>query len=240
MNIESFKSWALGKDCDDPFSGCDGGDPGGKAARATWLFGIEWGWSKKDQENSASDHPGDDYSVETQMQWPYNRNAFKLLSCIYGDGIDSYTEYAKLHKPFAKNGYGFFKGNLFPIGFNNIDEWTGDAVAQTGFHDKYEYYDWLRNNRLPVINEWIKSHNPKLFIGVGITFANDFMAAVGAHTCSEHKFKVNGHTKRILIGNVSDFTFSIIPHLSGGANGLNSDEAIRKAGDLIKHKMLYR
>jgi hypothetical protein len=64
------------------FDGCEGGDAGTPTNPSIWLFGVEPGWSKSDQARTDTPkNPLDDgYSIETQLQWPYNRNAFKLLA----------------------------------------------------------------------------------------------------------------------------------------------------------------
>lgn len=72
------------------FDHCDGGDPGTPKSPSIWLFGLEPGWSKTDAkaEQLTTDCKEDlDYSVETQLGWPFNRNAFKLLAAL--DGMPS-------------------------------------------------------------------------------------------------------------------------------------------------------
>lgn len=70
-------------------STCDGGDPGTPDRQSVWLLGIEPGWSVADAEADQCEDAEHEaklsaYSVELQLEWPFNRNAFKLLSALEG------------------------------------------------------------------------------------------------------------------------------------------------------------
>ncbi len=63
-------------------STCDGGDPGSIEEPSVWLLGIEPGWSLADGANAEAPSPEAEerlraYSIELQLEWPFNRNAFK-------------------------------------------------------------------------------------------------------------------------------------------------------------------
>lgn len=221
----------------DKFDGCEGGDPGSATTPSIWLFGVEPGWSKFDQDNTdAIVNPMDDgYSIETQLQWPYNRNAFKLLAAINGIPVSQYREFASMHQPFTQGSKGYFKGNLYPYACNNLADWPQDAAEETGLASKAEYQKWCTEHRWPAVKNWVDEHQPKLFIGVGNTFRDQFSLSVfgGSVELECHEVAVNGYSKKIYFGQSDGRKLVVIPHLSGGSNGLNSDEAIEKAGALI-------
>ena len=229
---------------EDAFFGCDGGDHGSPQAPSIWLFGIEPGWGKADAESDVA-QPEEDRSAEyqtypigLQLGWPFNRNAFKLLAAI--DNIDpaSYRAFANDRHPFESGYKGYFKGNLSPIPFNKISDWDGGARAVTGFDERRSYESWLRVERLPIIAEWVAKYRPKLFIGVGTSRRDDFSAAVGVSELKLHEFDVNGSKKRIWWSKGQRANMVVIPHLSGGPNGLNSNVSIRIAGEFIREKIL--
>lgn len=221
----------------DKFDGCEGGDAGTPTNPSIWLFGVEPGWSKFDQENTdASKTPIDDgYSIEAQLQWPYNRNAFKLLAAIAGFPLSQYREFASEHQPFVQGSKGYFKGNLYPYACNNVDHWPEDAAAETGLASKTEYQQWCNEYRWPAIKSWIDEHQPNLFIGVGNTFRDQFSLSVFGRSIELecHEININGYSKKLYFGQSDGRKLVVIPHLSGGSNGLNSDEAIEKAGTMI-------
>lgn len=222
----------------EKFDGCEGGDPGGATKKSTWLFGIEPGWSRFDQEkgSNASALVDNIYSLDTQLAWPYNRNAFKLLAAIDGSPVTQYLEFSRQHQPFVKGSTGYFKGNLYPYACNALGDWPEYAVQETGFLSKAEYQNWCKDFRWPAIKSWVDEYQPKLFIGVGNTFKEQFaLSTFGRQVELQLKgFEVNGHVKKIYCANVDGRKLAVVPHLSGGRNGLNSDKAIEQAGALIR------
>ena len=168
----------------EKFSGCDNGieQAGSISNPSIWLFGIEFGTykSKHDENPDTRDESEDEmYSVKTQLKWPYNQKAFKLLASIDKDyGVSKYIEFAERYKPFVKGSTGYFKGNLYPYPCNKVKHWPESAIEETGAVTKNEYLNWCKRYRLPIIKNWINEHQPKIFIGVGITNRNEFSEAV--------------------------------------------------------------
>ena len=71
-------------------------------------------------------------------------------------------------------------------------------------------------------------------IGTGLSNLADFLAVTGtAETPPAYRFEVNGSPKRMYVAKTGTVPVAIIPHLSGGPHGLNSDEAIRIAAARI-------
>lgn len=224
-------------------STCDGGDPGSPDKPSIWLLGLEPGWSLADQaaaeaSDVAADQELEAYSIDLQLKWPFNRNAFKLLTAIGGGQPENYREFAKSAQPFVSGSKGYLKGNLFPVPFNNLADWDDVATATTGFATKDEYKAWVRAVRFPILKGWIEQCRPRLLIGSGTTHLSDFLEIVGANeTPRTFEFEVNGHRKRIFISESGIVPVVIIPHLSGGSHSLNSNDAIARAAAIIRTEL---
>ena len=96
----------------------------------------------------------------------------------------------------------------------------------------------MRDARFPIVTSWIEKCRPKLIIGLGLTHADDFLAIVQASEQPEqHSFDVNGHSKRMFMTQSGLVPLAILPHLTGGPNGLNSNEAIAYAAQQIRSQL---
>lgn len=219
---------------------CDGGDVGSPHAPSIWLLGLEPGWSIQDAINEkagigTSDDEYDSYSIELQQKWPFNRNAFKLLTALKGGLPDAYKDFASRERPFERGSKGYLKGNLFPIACNNMGEWGDDEREATGFAEKASYQQWMRTTRFPIVQAWINKCRPKLIIGTGLTYMNDFLAVTDTPDVpAPHFIQVNGHTKRVHVASNGVVPVAVIPHLSGGIHSLNSSQAIAETAAYIK------
>lgn len=224
---------------------CDGGDPGNPQNQSIWLLGIEPGWSLADQasekeEDEASADRYQLYPVDLQLGWPFNRNAFKLLHALEGGQPEGFRDFAQRTQPFVRGSSGYFKANLFPVPFNKVNDWDSVASDETGFATKEEYRSWVRESRIPVLNDWIKRSRPKLVIGSGLTCGKDFLRAVGATDGGKlHQFEINGYQKKVITSVSGTVPVAVIPHLSGGPSSLNSNEAIRQAAALIRKEFQF-
>jgi len=222
---------------------CEGGDAGTPDNPSIWVVGIEPGWTIADAVADAKADPELDaererYSIELQLQWPYNVKAFKLLAGIAGRSTKDHKAFAEEARPFEKGSVGYFKANLFPEPFNNVGEWDAEATELTGFGSKPEYQDWLRDARFAVLREMIAKHRPKLLIGTGLTHLHDFMNITGTTQESEAiRFEVNGHSKRMHISTSGVVPMAVVPHFTGGSHGLNSEESVRIAADKIRQAL---
>lgn len=229
------------KEATEKFSGCDSTEieAGNSVSPSIWLFGLEHGtYKSKHDENTNTREEIEDanYTVETQLKWPYNRRAFKLLAAIDEEyGVKKYLEFAKKRQPFVRGSKGYFKGNLYPYPCHNVGAWPESAVKTTGALTKNEYLQWCKEYRLPIIKAWVEEYSPKVVIGVGITHRNEFSLAVFGviKEFTEKNITINGHKKRLFHYSDSDKKLVIIPHFSG-RHGLNSDESLEKAGELIR------
>ncbi len=236
MTSTDFRSWASSKD--HFFSTCDGGDPGTKEEPSIWLMGVEPGWSLADQSRALTgvDAPrtlDESYSVELQLGWPFNRSAFKLLCALDGGSAEEYRDFAMRARPFERGSKGYFKANLFPVPLHTLAAWDEEAIRDTGFDTKAAYQAWLREARFPVVRSYLEEHRPKVLIATGLAHLTDFLTVVRAQTPQQHIITVNGFDKRIYVATDGLVPLVVLPHLSGGSNGLNSDAAIEKAANLI-------
>jgi hypothetical protein len=225
------------------FAGCDSDNPGSPDHPAIWMFGIEPGYSKNDSEKPADPDSGeacDNYPIAKQIQWPFNRGAFKLLAAINGVPVEDYRSFAELHQPFVRNrgncaaGRYYFKGNLYPYACHTVEDWPEDAQLDTGIADKEVYRQWCRDYRLPTILKWVDRYRPALFIGVGKTCRQEFSLAVFGREVDfrEKEFVINTFTKTLYYFVEGDKRLIIIPHFAS-RYGLNSNEALRQAGEFI-------
>lgn len=216
----------------DEFPGCDAGDPGSPESPSIWLFGVEPGHAITDDS-----HPpitDSDYTVDSQLQWPFNRNAFKLISLIEGQTLENHRNYARQQRIFQNNCSGYFKGNLFPVGVQSVATWTDELIYRTGFQTKANYYDWCRQNHFPRIREWALKHKPKLIIGCGVSFLNDFATAFLGEPIKpiQKQIKSGYRVRNMYVFNGTPLV--VVPHLSGGPSGLTSHESIIRAAELIR------
>lgn len=222
---------------------CDGGDIGSVGTPTIWLMGVEPGWSLKDQarEKKGITEPQDidgTYSVDRQLGWPFNRTAFKLLSAVEGCDPQDYVAFAKRRRPFERGSKGYFKANLFPVPFNNLGSWDEESRQYTGFESKAAYQTWVRQVRFPVLLSKLELHRPKILIATGLAHLKDFLHVAKAQEGKDITFKVNGHGKRLHVATGGVVPLVVLPHLSGGANGLNSNEAVAHAAQVIVQTMV--
>lgn len=226
------------------FYGCDSDEiqAGNKNNPSIWLFGIEHGTYKSRHAvnlNTNELKEDEQYLIKTQMKWPYNQKAFKLLASMLPEyGAEKYIEFAEKYNPFVLGTPGFFKGNLYPYPCHNIGVWPESAVEITGVTSKHEYIKWCREYRHPVIKKWVEEYCPKIFIGVGIENRQEFSLAVFGKSVnlSENAISVNNHKKRVFYHITDDKKLVVIPHFSG-PNGLNSNESLQKVGEFIASVM---
>lgn len=227
---ELFEAWAI-----DPLEGGDGGDPGSPDHPSTWLMGIEHGDAKNLPQELEVERALRDYSIDHQLTYGYNVKAFKLLAAIAGEPVEQYEAFARRHMPFVPGQKGYYKGNLYPYPCQAVDTWSPGAIAETGFATKNEYVAWCDAHRTPAIALAVQRYRPRLFIGVGTTFAAAFSRAFfGAEVAlRQYQFIEDGRLRRIHYAKHNGQVFVVIPHLSYYAYCLNTDSAIQTAGGFI-------
>lgn len=234
---DDFKDWA-----GNPLrflDTCDGGDPGEPNRRSIWVLGIEPGWSVWDSQRVRSKdsqllNDADSYSIDLQLKWPFNRTAFKLLAALHGADPTSYREFASKARPFERGSLGYFKGNLFPVPAHSVKDWGAAEIEKTGFLEKKEYKSWLEENRFPILRHWIEQYRPKLVIAAGLSHEADFLKLVPEYELREEVFQVNNYKKRVALAYNGVTAMAVVPHFSGGVNGLNSNSAVKHVAEIIQ------
>jgi len=231
--VNEFKKWCL------EFSGCDGGDIGSKDNRSIWVCGIEWGGGHTPE--SLLEHMSKDFSTppsgykdwKENLAYIFNWQIIKLLSAINDRKVEDYKRFAEERKPFVKNSSGYFKMNLYPVGFKdtNVDRWQDEFSKITGFDNKEDYVKWCRKNRFSQIQKWTFKYKPKLIICLGKTYLEDFKQAF-----LNNKIQLNIKIiddKELTWGYNTSGTLVVILPFMVNANSLNKNETIQKFGEEI-------
>lgn len=239
MLAERFKTWCLA------YSGCDGGDIGSQEQQSVWVCGIEWGGGHSPESLQA--HMAEDVSRppsgyerwEENVAYHYNRQVMKLLAVMNGDGFETYREFAESRAPFVAGQVGFFKLNLYPVGFKDTSEsrWHEGFKAVTGFATKKAYLDWCWQVRLPVMQGWVDKHRPKAIICLGKTYANDFYRAFYGSIPSDAQHEVIEGTDIQWVLDDAGTLIVILPFMAN-PHGLVRNAAIQRVGERIAELML--
>ncbi|MCT7644585.1 hypothetical protein [Aliarcobacter butzleri] len=231
----SFYNWALG------FAGCDGGDIGNNNEQSIWFCGIEWGGGfdtdisslKNIFDKNLEKIPEGYDNWEENISYIYNWQAMKLFSVIHNYELKDYKKFAEDKKPFVKKQKGFFKLNLYPIAFKNTshDLWEANFSEATNLKTKQDYISWIKENRFPVMNKWVKDFSPKLIICTGITYFDDFKRAFSDNNAEFNKEKIENH-ELLWSKNDNGTKIVIIPFMVN-RYGLTKNQNIEKFGQRI-------
>jgi len=233
--MNEFQKWCL------EFSGCDGGDIGSKNNRATWICGIEWGGGHT--PDSLIEHMSKDFSAppsgyddwKENLEYIFNWQIMKLLSAIEGNKVGDYKKFAEEKKPFVEDSKGYFKMNLYPIGFKDTNEnrWQIEFSKITGFNSKADYIQWCKNKRFPQMTKWTLEYKPKLIICLGKTYIKDFKQIFLSNNIQLNTKLIDD--KELTWGyNELDTLVVILPFMVN-ANGLNKNQTIQKFGEEISN-----
>ncbi len=176
---KSFESWALG------YSGCDGGEIGSPLSPSTWVCGIEWGGGHTPEslvahmEEDVSSPPRGYADWADNLAYIFNWQVMKLLSVINGGAVSDYKKFAERVKPFVTGSCGYFKMNLYPIGFKDTSHarWHDNFSNITGFESKADYLSWCSAFRFPEVRKWTKLASPELILCLGRTYIEEFRVA---------------------------------------------------------------
>ncbi len=176
---KEFEKWGLG------YSGCDGGDIGNPATPAIWVCGIEWGGGHTPEslathvEEDAGRPPRGYADWKQNLAYIFNWQVMKMLSVIDGGSASEYKKFAEHVQPFVDGRRGYFKMNLYPIGFKDTSHarWHDNFANITGLQSKDDYLEWCSEFRFPQIREWAAQAAPKLILCLGKTYVREFHSA---------------------------------------------------------------
>lgn len=228
-----FENWGLG------YSGCDGGDIGNPATPAIWVCGIEWGGGHTPE--SLTSHMEDDVSVpprgyadwKENLAYTFNWRVMKILSAISGGTVSEYKRFAEKVQPFVDGSQGYFKMNLYPIGFKDTSyaRWHDQFSSITGFQSKADYLAWCSERRFPRMRKWAEEAAPKLILCLGKTYIQDFQSAF-YDKGAEMKREVIDDRDLFWGINRQGSLVVVIPFMVN-RNGLVKDLSIQKFGERI-------
>lgn len=231
------KNWLL------DFSGCDGGRIGSPNNQSIWVCGIEWGGGQTAEElknyiNQTWDgSPNFGYSAEGVLDfYQYNMVVYKLLAVMQNYNIANYKKFVENEMPFLENGHSsYFKMNLYPIAFKNTDPifWTNEIADVSGFETKNDYLKWCKENRFPIMQQWVKKYAPKLIICFGKTYVNEFNLAFADN---ENDFNIENIGDLVLQWkkNNNGTIIGVLPFPNAQNKGLKSDSDIEAMGKRLK------
>ncbi|MBD3768457.1 MAG: hypothetical protein IE928_11050 [Gammaproteobacteria bacterium] len=228
-----FEKWALG------YSGCDGGDIGSRSSPAIWVCGIEWGGGHTPEAlithmEEDVNHPPKGYADwKENLAYIFNRQVMKMLSAINGGSVSEYKEFAERVQPFVDSRRGYFKMNLYPIGFKDTSyaRWHDNFSAITGFQSKADYLAWCSNWRFPQLRKWAEQAAPKLILCLGKTYIDDFQSAFHDDGC-DFTHEVIDDRDLFWGVNTQGSTVAVVPFMVN-RNGLVKNTSIQKFGERI-------
>lgn len=233
-----FTEWACS------LSGCDGGNP--KAD--IWLSGIEWGYDSRDssaikyyeeelpQEIAKGAYtPKDNYNWKESLTYTYGRNLAKLYTAVNGGKVEDYRLVEKM------SGQELFKLNLYPIAFNSTDDnlWRKNGLVDlTGFEEKNLYKTWCFLHRFPAIAKKVSEEKPKCIICTGTSYLTDFFVCFAGYSRTTLEIKVaeidgDSVKRKLYWSKLNDKTVLVVIPFFSGSNGLNSNDLLQKAGNII-------
>ena len=253
----NFARWACS------FSGCDGGDLDNSEI---WVSGIEWGYGKlksdsaEEHERKLKSYYNDGLAKEFKSSEPLYENTYdigeksghqfgrtfaKLYAAINGHKVSDYEKVVA-----ETNGTEVFKLNLYPISFPE----TADSYWQqyglqsiTGLATKPLYRTWCSLQRFPFFAEQVRKKKPKLIIGAGKTYLNEFALAFGGERGISELGRIqiepdsgkNGRIRDLYWGRIGGHTTLVVTPFFGRPQNLNSDYLIGQFGKEIQGLLDY-
>lgn len=205
------------------------------------MCGIEYGGTENPNSfafNDVSEPPFiSDEERRKVLREQYNVKVAKLYAALRGDPLDKYHEIAMEQHLFGPSS-DFFKMNLYPIGFRSDGDelWEQWIYNKTGLPTKSLYRAWCQLNRFPRFRDRMRESTPRLIIGTGSSYRDDFMIAFSGveELFSKELTDEKVLDRRILwtLINGDETILAITPFL-GGRYGLNSDELIKECGRIL-------
>ena len=237
---KDFERWAKG------FSGCDGGNPHGRI----WFCGIEYGGNEREGEMKFPDISSPPFLKDEDrrnfIKHQYSRKTVKLYLSLTGEDSANYKSAGLREGGIFGENSDSFKMNLYPISFHHDsdDLWEEWLFNKTGIPTKSIYRAWCQIYRFNTLLEFVKIYSPRLIIGTGLSYENEFLMAF-AGLDKVHQFKNQNKPIKIydsnsnreleiryMYINENRTVLAVTPFL-GGRYGLNSDILIKNAGSEI-------
>ena len=228
------------------YRGIDGGNPNAPV----WICGIEHG-GKSDKgvpDLSAESNPGSwteqfKQKFKDFSTWPYHQKVAKLMVALRRNhpGSDQHDSVDGWRKYLAEELYVLegetFKLNLFPLASprDNDDKWFDDYGARIGMTIKDEYRELCRGARFDFLRRLREHHRPRLVLGTGRMYRNDFANAFGFSGTRPEQMDIRfGNASReCFVYRDEDGTLVVCPFF-GGRNGVNSHGLIWELSRLLR------
>lgn len=231
--LSEFEKWGLG------YSGCDGGDIGSQTSPAIWVCGIEWGGGHTPEalathiEEDVSQPPKGYDDWKENLAYIFNWQVMKILSVINGGSVSGYKDFAERVQPFVKGRDGYFKMNLYPIGFKDTSHarWHDKFSVITGLQTKTDYLDWCSARRFPQIRKWSEQAIPKLILCLGKAYIQDFRSAFQDEGCDFTHEVIDGRDLYWSVNKQGSLVV-VVPFMVN-RNGLVKNVSIEKFGKRI-------
>ena len=230
------------------FHGCDGGDIGSPEKSSVWVCGIEWGGGhtvENLRQIAAEPYTGDtDFGYEAWQECvdcPYGGGGGGGGAALNGGQVEDYRRFAEEVQPFVhKAGSGYFKMNLYPIAFKNTDAglWQQEFSEITGFADKQEYVNFCNRYRFAEMNAWVEKYRPRLIIGFGTSYDNEFNAAFSDGFRSFKQEEIAG--KKLKWKRNENGTLLAVLPFPSGSHGLNSNVSLQKFGERLAELLVNK
>jgi hypothetical protein len=231
-----FEKWGKG------FSGCDGGNLQG----SVWFCGIEWGTGKdhplETELNLSVSEPLQIYETADDIfmdrasgrRYPLGVKLTKLIAAMRGRSVSEYRSVAYENPFLFHRRSDYFKMNLYPVAFRNVDAklWVDQYQRLTGLATRDQYLQWCRKHRFPQMQSWVNRGQPKLVVGIGTTFSDDFFAAFGATGRRNHE-RVNDANLVWSNTNSGNTRIAVIPFLGYQKGSLNSDRLLQSFAERL-------
>jgi hypothetical protein len=241
----SFKEWACS------LSGCDGGNPDAQ----TWVCGIEWGGGGKDDgpyyKNQLPEEikkgrvslSHDQYGWADSIRYPYGRSVAKLYASITDHKVEEYRTLVA----DKWNGSELFTLNLYPIAFNSTDStlWSKCGLDKTTvFGEKHLFQMWCILNRFPEYAKLRREKRPKLIIGTGVGYLQDFFLCFGGDKNDSERITFGDikptlatsrpNPRRYYWVKLNGETLLVVIPFFTGSYGLNSNFLLQEMGERIR------
>lgn len=228
-----FENWGMG------YSGCDGGDIGNRVTPAIWVCGIEWGGGHtpeslaSDMKEDVSAPPRGYADWNENLAYPFNWQVMKILSVISGGTVSEYKRFAENAKPFVEGSQGYFKMNLYPIGFKDTSyaRWYDKFSSITGFHSKAHYLAWCSERRFPRMRKWADEAAPKLILCLGKTYIQDFQSAFHDEGCELKREVIDD--RDLFWGINRQASLVVVLPFMINRNGLVKNQSIQHFGERV-------
>jgi len=155
--------------------------------------------------------------------------------------VEAARRFAEEVQPFVhKAGSGYFKMNLYPIAFKNTDAglWQQEFSEITGFADKQEYVNFCNRYRFAEMNAWVEKYRPRLIIGFGTSYDNEFNAAFSDGFRSFKQEEIAG--KKLKWKRNENGTLLAVLPFPSGSHGLNSNVSLQKFGERLAELLVNK